>query len=89
MFFFADMAKIASGLQRLTIGLLELGTPAVCYRTSQKTDRLYSSEFRIAKVEQPAATGRLSVRFITATNAAQIAGLPHPLRPHNPPPTSS
>jgi hypothetical protein len=36
---------------------------STAYRTNQKIDRRYSSEFRITKTEKPEATGRIRLRY--------------------------
>ena len=48
----------------------------VAYGTSQKTDRLYSGEFRIAKSEHPAAYSSAGLSYDTKFNLNNILELP-------------
>lgn len=48
----------------------------VAYGTSQKTDRLYAGEFRIAKHEHPAAYAAAGLSFDTKFNLGKVLELP-------------
>lgn len=48
----------------------------VAYGTSQKTNRLYSGEFRISKVEHPAAYKAAGLSYDTKFNLCQVLELP-------------
>jgi hypothetical protein len=49
---------------------------SVAYGTSQKTDRLYSGEFRIAKSEHPTAYRSAGLSYDTKFNLKNILELP-------------
>jgi len=49
---------------------------SVAYGTSKKTDRLYSGEFRIAKVEHPAAYASAGLSFDTKFDFGKTLDLP-------------
>ncbi|MCE2868068.1 MAG: type II toxin-antitoxin system PemK/MazF family toxin [Oxalobacteraceae bacterium] len=49
---------------------------SVAYGTSKKTDRLYSGEFRIAKVEHPAAYVSAGLSFDTKFDFGKTLDLP-------------
>jgi hypothetical protein len=49
---------------------------SVAYETSQKTNRLYSGEFRIAKSEHPAAYASAGLSFDTKFDLRNILELP-------------
>jgi len=49
---------------------------SVAYGTSQKTDRLYSGEFKISKSEHPAAYASASLSFYTKFDLKNILELP-------------
>ncbi len=49
---------------------------SVAYGTSQKTDRLYSGEFLIAKSEHPAAYSSAGLSYDTKFNLNNILELP-------------
>lgn len=49
---------------------------SVTYGTSQKTDRLYSGEFRIAKGEHPAAYASAGLSFDTKFDLGKVLDLP-------------
>jgi hypothetical protein len=63
---------------------------SVAYGTSQKTDRLYSGEFRITKSEHPAAYASAGLSYDTKFNLSKMLELPYnddyfsvpPLAPH-------
>jgi hypothetical protein len=48
----------------------------VAYGTSQKTDRLYSGEFRIAKAEHPAAYASAGLSYDTKFDLGKVVELP-------------
>ncbi|NDE05741.1 MAG: hypothetical protein EB003_14070 [Flavobacteriia bacterium] len=48
----------------------------VAYGTSQKTDRLFSGEFRIAKIEHPAAYTSAGLSYDTKFNLSHVLELP-------------
>ena len=48
----------------------------VAYGTSQKTDRLYSGEFRITKVEHPAAYASAGLSYDTKFDLRKVLELP-------------
>ena len=48
----------------------------VAYGTSQKTNRLYSGEFRISKIEHPAAYASAGLSFDTKFDLRQVLELP-------------
>jgi hypothetical protein len=49
---------------------------SVAYGTSQKTDRLYSGEFRISKTEHPAAFKCSGLSYDTKFNLRNVVELP-------------
>jgi len=49
---------------------------SVAYGTSQKTDRLYSGEFRIARQEHPAAYAAAGLSYDTKFNLGKVLELP-------------
>lgn len=49
---------------------------SVTYGTSQKTDRLYSGEFRIAKGEHPAAYASAGLSYDTKFDLGKVLELP-------------
>ena len=49
---------------------------SVAYGTSQKTDRLYSGEFRIAKGEHPAAYASAGLSYDTKVDLGRVLDLP-------------
>ena len=49
---------------------------SVAYGTSQKTDRLYSGEFRITQSEHPAAYSSAGLSYDTKFNLKNILELP-------------
>ena len=50
---------------------------SVAYGTSQKTDRLYSGEFRISKSDQPAAYASAGLSYETKFDLKNILELPY------------
>lgn len=50
---------------------------SVAYGTSQKTDRLYSGEFRIAKSEHPVAYVSAGLSYDTKFNLSNTLELPY------------
>ena len=50
---------------------------SVAYGTSQKTDRLYSGEFRITKSEHPAAYASAGLSYDTKFNLSNTLELPY------------
>jgi hypothetical protein len=49
---------------------------AVAYGTSQKADRLYTGEFRIGKIEHPAAYASAGLSFDTKFDLRNVLELP-------------
>lgn len=49
----------------------------VSYGTSQKTDRLYKGEFRITKVEHPAAYASAGLSYDTKFDLCRLLDLPY------------
>lgn len=49
---------------------------SVAYGTSQKTDRLYPGEFRIAKTEHPAAYASAGLSYDTKFDLGNVLELP-------------
>jgi hypothetical protein len=49
---------------------------SVAYGTSQKTDRIYSGEFRISKSEHPAAYASASLSYDTKFDLRSVLELP-------------
>lgn len=54
---------------------------SVAYGTSQKTDRLYSGEFRIAKSEQPSAHTSAGLSYDTKFDLRNVLELPFSTTP--------
>lgn len=49
----------------------------VAYGTSQKTDRIYRGEFRISKIEHPAAYAAAGLSYDTKFDLSKIIELPY------------
>jgi hypothetical protein len=49
----------------------------VAYGTSQKTDRLYRGEFRITKIEHPAAYASAGLSYSTKFDLGKMIDLPY------------
>ncbi len=61
---------------------------SVAYGTSQKTDRLYSGEFRISRREHPAAYASAGLSYDTKFNLRNVLELPYSDSYFSVPPTA-